>query len=219
MSNNNPHKANKKGLFSFLKEFFYFMKDNKNREIRKHFRDGVAYVKKNNYDNAIEEFQKIIDSKPDHFLAHLCLARLYYVREENEKALEEYSCLKQINLSRYKTFKLNDEHLKVAYQCKKKGLLNELADNLEKCAKNLTSAAKKMQGATKRQKKTLDKLTNLNKKFKIKSLDVEKVEIKVGEYGDFKDLTEYVKFLTLPPIAEKEAENTDWDKLISEILK
>jgi lipopolysaccharide biosynthesis regulator YciM len=221
MSNNNPPEANKKkkGLIRSLREWFYFLKDNRRREIRKHFQTGIGYVQKNDYVNAEKAFLRIIDVRPDHFLAHLCLARLYRIRGENEKALKEYSSLKKINFSRYKEYNLRQEHMKASYCVQNKGLLTELADSLERCARNLTDAAKKMQGAAKNQKRTIKKLSNLNKKFKIKSLDVKNVEIKIGEYGDFQDLSEYVKFMSLPPISEKEVENTDWNKIISEILK
>ena len=76
-----------------------------------------------------------------------------------------------------------------------------------------------MQGAAKKQKKSIEKLSEINKKFKIRDLDVGKVEIEIGEYGDFRDLDEYVKFLTLPPITEEEKNRTDWDDVIHKILE
>lgn len=112
-----------------------------------------------------------------------------------------------------------NEHVKLTRLYKDKGFLDEVADNLERCAKNLTEAARRMNRAAKKQHSATEKLTNINKKFKIKSLDVKKLDIKIGEFGDFKDMDEYIKFLTLTPITKEEKKNTDWDEVISKILE
>lgn len=219
MSNIDYSQTNKKRLFIYIKEIFYFLKDNKNKKVRKHFRSGMNYIQKEDFQNAIEEFNKVINIKPDHFLARVYLARLYRIKGENLKAFKEYSYVQKINLVRYKTYNLMNEHLKLTRIYEDRGLLDEVANNLEKCARNLTEVAEKMHRAAKKQHNATEKLTNINKKFKIKSLDVKKLDIKIEEYGDFKDMDEYIKFLTLPPIAEEEKRNTDWDQVISKILE
>jgi len=219
MSNIDYSHTNKKGLFTYIKEIFYFLKDNKNKKVRKHFRSGMNCIQKEDFRKAIEEFKKVIKIKSDHFLARVYLARLYRLKGENLKAFKEYSYAQKINLFRYKTYNLMNEHVKLTRLYKDKGFLDEVADNLERCAKNLTEAARRMNRAAKKQHSATEKLTNINKKFKIKSLDVKKLDIKIGEFGDFKDMDEYIKFLTLTPITEEEKKNTDWDEVISKILE
>lgn len=197
-----------------------------------HFMRGERFYQERSHEAAKREFHKVVKRNPSHFMANVYLGRINLKEEDFSQASRYYSRAQEIDPARYTKMKLIAEHVEALKLGAKKGVLKEALDNMERCAnlldnitRRIQEVAERQQRALERRQKYVDMIVKACEKFGKKETDANEEDridqegeiIPEEGYGDFASLEEYQKFLSMPPISERELIDIDWDRFLKDL--
>ena len=190
-------------MFEPLLRFF----ENKDPEVRRHFVQALASLKKKKQAIALLNLNMVLSLNPKHFLARVFRGRIYIKEGQYRLASEDYLEANKISQYRFIHYDLYREYFK--------SVNSEFGEEGEATFKNFDQVLETFQFQQDRGSK--DGNTDLNKEVQ-DNLSMIEAGLQDDEFVELAlSPDEKQRFQVLGPITQEEIEETDWDQLFDDL--
>lgn len=195
-------------IFPMFEPLLRFL-ENKDPEVRRHFVQALSSLKKKKQAIALLNLNMVLSLNPKHFLARVFRGRIYIKEGQYRLASEDYLEANKISQYRFIHYDLYREYFK--------SVNNEFGR--EPLLKNFDQVFETLQ--IQQESGSRDRKTDMSKEVQ-DNLSMIEAGLKEDDEITYQELSlspdEKERFQVLGPITLKEIEETDWDRLLDDLI-
>lgn len=195
-------------IFPMFEPLLRFL-ENKDPEVRRHFVQALSSLKKKKQAIALLNLNMVLSLNPKHFLARVFRGRIYIKEGQYRLASEDYLEANKISQYRFIHYDLYREYFK--------SVNNEFGR--EPLLKNFDQVFETLQ--IQQEGGSRDRKTDMSKEVQ-DNLSMIEAGLKEDDEITYQELSlspdEKERFQVLGPITLKEIEETDWDRLLDDLI-
>ncbi len=178
----------------------------------------LAFARRS-YDVARSHFERILDVHPDHFAAHVFLARIHLLDDEEREAIRELHEARRIDPVRFERLGLEAEFLEAAEPLSDESDETLLDEGLIPTAWPEGEGSVAPRSAADARGETNARSSRASRRRRISHPRRDPLSVGTPSgFGDFSGPEEAARFRHLPPLRREDIDGVDWEGLDSRVF-